>query len=170
MWNSGFSCTPTSALDGAHFAISHIQRPHIFPSDQHRADFCMSQSCKCNDVHTSTDTCVYSRLLDMEWIRCCHNSLLCTHITWKCECFNILKMSLFLVLPVPTRKMWNSTISCTPTSTLVGVQIFICDDRKDIVRTLTSWEGRNTVQTPEKYIFHRTSFIFSRQCTTPIGS
>jgi len=129
MGNSGFSCTPTSAFDGTHFALSRIRRPRIFPRSTPCRFLCVAQSCVHNGVCTSAVTWVCSLLYRL-YTHCYHNNLLCVHITWKGECFKILKMSLFSVLPVPTRKMWNSTISCTPTSTLVGVQIFISRDRK----------------------------------------
>jgi len=162
MWNSGFSCTPTSALDGTHFALSRIRRSCIFPSDRHRADFYVTRSCVHNSACASTVMCMWLLVLYRLCVRCYHNRLLCVHITWKCECFKILKMSLFSILPVPTRKMWNSTISCTPTSTFVVVQIFISGDRR--VHNDVSWlHGGCRVHTiTKKCVFRRECFPFSR--------
>jgi len=64
MWNSSFSCTPTSTFDGTHFVISHIRWSRISPSDRHRADFCVSHSRACTTVRTWA-------LLHVDVICCC---------------------------------------------------------------------------------------------------
>jgi len=116
---------------------SRVLRDYPFPSRSPPCRFlCAAVVRVHNGVCASTVMRVCSLLLYRPYVRCCHSRLLCTRITRKCECFKILKMSLFLVLPVPTRKMWNSSISCTPTSALVGVQIFIHVGWKDDIDTL----------------------------------
>jgi len=120
------------------------------------------RSHACTTVCASAVTWLWSLLLYRLCVPCYHNCLLCVRITWKCECFKVLKISLFSILPVPTRKTWNSPISCTPTSPLVGVQIFISGDQE--VHDGVSWlrGGCRMSNIGEKCVFRRLCFTFSR--------